>query len=583
MLLLSLQGLAQHNKIYDVFSNASYSYQNKYKEVKAADLNLAEEIDIHYFALRNEGYNYDRLNAFVEKLALNSWQNDKSKFDLESKVKEHVARYNKFKNSKNNSSYRTIENRMGSIELKSIEVELVSICNEVITFNQTFQFHVISNKEYYNSNGLEVNITQYYTSSIFNQTATLFNTIFNEKQLERLQKTLGPYVDDFSNELKAQFTDEDRASLNETLNEEIEEEEPKRQETEDDNDPPHKPIANVKKIKNEKIDFSEAIFYWYAWGLMVEFPEYSMSSTLTNGLTFRVFVPLTQCKEILDLFPAYHNFAGISKPAHQFKNFDYFDVVGNYNKFRSEPKVTSLFTLNKVLEKPKNLTIGSYQTFKDNKKTHRGNFIYNFDVNAANFQKSAEKTDYTAFMENYNGKLKAQKRNANSKNNNNKYDERGNLLIRKFDDIESGDFVFFYNDMQCFYFRLRNLNEKAHDEFYKLSMNNAEICLIDVCLKINANMQVTAVKALRNQQTDTQLGFDAKDRLVEAHTENDRYNYYYEYDESDRLIKYSYYEYTRLEKEVDFIYLENNRLPYLQKKHTVAHDTFEEETYEWEY
>jgi hypothetical protein len=100
----------------------------------------------------------------------------------------------------------------------------------------------------------------------------------------------------------------------------------------------------------------------------------------------------------------------------------------------------------------------------------------------------------------------------------------------------------------------------------QISLNKGEICLSDVCLTLDENMHVCAVKSTRNTQNDLQLGFDHKNRLVEAHSENDRYNYYYQYDELDRLIKYSYYEYSRVEKEVEFFYQDQKRLPLSSKK-----------------
>jgi hypothetical protein len=38
-----------------------------------------------------------------------------------------------------------------------------------------------------------------------------------------------------------------------------------------------------------------------------------------------------------------------------------------------------------------------------------------------------------------------------------------------------------------------------------------------------------------------------------------------------------------MEKEVEYFYQDQNLLPFLQKKHTLTNDTFEEETYDWEY
>jgi hypothetical protein len=75
-------------------------------------------------------------------------------------------------------------------------------------------------------------------------------------------------------------------------------------------------------------------------------------------------------------------------------------------------------------------------------------------IRAKNFQKHASSIDFTAYYENYNGKLTLQKNNFKPDKNNLVYDERGNLIIKKMNDLEAGgDFLFFYNQSQCYYFR----------------------------------------------------------------------------------------------------------------------------------
>jgi hypothetical protein len=60
----AIKGLAQNKTVFDVFSNREYTYNNKYKEIKDAELNLNREIEINYFAMRNEGAeDYNTLNT----------------------------------------------------------------------------------------------------------------------------------------------------------------------------------------------------------------------------------------------------------------------------------------------------------------------------------------------------------------------------------------------------------------------------------------------------------------------------------------------------------------------------------------
>ena len=132
----------QYNTIYDVFTNENYNYQSKYKEVKDVGLNLNDEIGINYFAFRNTMDDYTKINTEIEQLALNSWQNDQSKLKLQNEVKAVLDNYNKYKNSKNNKQSRGLEGKFGDIELKDIEVDVLAVCNEIITFKFT---KIISN------------------------------------------------------------------------------------------------------------------------------------------------------------------------------------------------------------------------------------------------------------------------------------------------------------------------------------------------------------------------------------------------------------------------------------------------------
>jgi hypothetical protein len=43
--------------------------------------------------------------------------------------------------------------------------------------------------------------------------------------------------------------------------------------------------SDEEKLKD--IDYNEANFYWYAWGLMIQFPAYCKSTNISNGLKFQ--------------------------------------------------------------------------------------------------------------------------------------------------------------------------------------------------------------------------------------------------------------------------------------------------------
>lgn len=568
---ISLQVFSQNTKVYDVFHNLDYSYAQKYKEVKDYELNLSGEIDISYFAMRNEnGLNFDKLNQSIEKMALHSWKNEQGKFELNKRVKVEVALYNEFRNRNNHRNKQDISNDFSS-DLKSIDINFLSVCNNIISFNQNYTFIVRSKSQNINNNEVNIYITNYYTVDVFGQNVNEMPSRFNESQVKELEQILLPVAGAYFDELKnlyLQNYNEEPEYADETEDDEIE----------------IKPLV-VKNTNNaaKSIFFEEADYYWLGWGLMIHFPIYSKSSRIINGEAITIFVPLNKCKTLLHLFPDYSSFAQIPTPAHQFRNFDYFNLLNNYNKFRHEPSVTSLFALNNANDKPSKLTVGSYQTFKNNTKNYRGDFVYEFNKNTNNFPKYASNKSYDYFLEKSENKTKRKENNQASSKLEEVYDEKGNLILRKNKENDrGGDYYFFYNNQTCYLFKTTNRDVPGDEALEKLSLIGEELCLSDVCLTFNKSMQVIAIKSLKYQFNDVEIGFDEKGRIVEAHTENDRYNYYYEYDAFDRLVKYSTFEFQRATVEVEYFYKPQERLPYLQKKHTYNNEVFEEETYDWE-
>jgi len=573
-LLGSFQGFAQSVKVFDVFSNEEYSYLQKYKEVKDFELNLNNEFDITYFAMRNEkGQYFDKMNAAIENLALNAWKGKQGKFELSNQVKAKIASYNEFRNRKNDRNRHGISNDYNSY-LKSIDIDFLSICNSTISFSQNYAFIITSNSQRYNDEEIKINVTNYYTVDLYTQKISILVKNFNENETTVLEKVLLPLVsasfDEINSNYQKNYTDDENPPVE--YNDE-----------DDETDYQTKP-SKKSDVSPLKINLKEADYYWFGWGLMIHFPMYSKSTYICNGDAYSLFIPIDKCKSILHLFPPYASFSQIINPAHQFNNFDYYNLLSNYNKFRQEPSINSFFRINNALDKPSKLNVGSYQTFKNNTKNYRGLFVYEFDKNKPNFQRYAEKINYRYFLENSNGKTINRENEQAAAQVNYIYDNRGNLIMRKSDEPYSGgNQYFFYNNQNCYIFSTTDRDYPGEEKVEKITLNNDELCLTDVCLTFNKSMQVIAIKTLKYQFNDVEIGFDEKGRLVEAHNENDRYNYYCEYDALDRLIKYSTYEYQRVSKEVEYFYKEDQRLPYLQKKHTYNNDIFEEETYEWEY
>lgn len=607
---------AQEYKVFDPFTNEEYTYKTFYNEEKDLELNKDKEIDIDYFAMRNSnGRNYDKINAYIAQLALEEWKSKEKKFEVNNEVNAHLVKYNAFINRSN--SYYNKESKHMTFDLKAIQVDFISVCEGKITFKKSFRFQISSRTLY----DTETAIEHYYVADLLTQKVNELKPQFNEKQIGLIDKVLTPYLNEYTNRLVEKnsphknynFDYDDESDGGETVQEEavevpvISDEVPTNDyksyndntrrnnykteevispseilnvETENTEDHEMSEIRKREKKKN-KFDVSDAHYYWFAWGLMIKFPAFSKSTYLNNGKSFSIFVPFNEAKSILELIPTYASFSKLIQPAHQFNNFDYFKITNSYSQYRQEPSVTALFTFNNAPEKPKKLIVGSYQLFENDKKNYRGNFIYEFDVNSKSFQQEASIKSYSLYEEKVGERFRKRENNYDKSNDILKFDERGNLIFKK-NTASKNEFnhQYFYNESFCYHFSYTASNLEPLE---KIALKNGEICIKDVCLSLNKNFKVDAVKMLKYQHNDVQIGFDERDRLIEAHSENDRYNYYYEYDAQDRLIKYSYYEYQKLEKEVVFFYKDNKKLPYLQKRQSLTNKTFEEETYDWEY
>jgi hypothetical protein len=620
--------IAQEKISYNPFTNEEFSYKTFYKEVKDLELNNENDIEIDYFAMRNShGRYFDRINAYIAKLALEEWKSKEKKFALNNEVKSYTALLNDFKNRSN--TYYNKEKKYTIFDLKSIEIEFISVCNDKITFKQSYKYSLSSRYD----NATVATLEHYFVADINTEKVVELKHQFNDIAIAKLDKVIAPYIQEFANSRRYNSSsynnynyNYDDVAVETTYDAEAEEVPPvvedvtsmpvQDQEGDFENGSSssnfrNKPreegyetekelttpvisdynarggrveASNPRKntdVKIDKINYNEANYYWYAWGLMVQFPAYTKSTSFNNGLSFTVFVPFYNAKSILELIPEYASFSSLSQPIHQFNNFNYFEITSSYARFRQEPTVTSLFTLNNAHEKPKKLTLASYQLFESGKKNYRGNYVYEFDESAKNFQQMAAKTEYTSFNEKEGERLKMKSTGNNKSKEVLKFDDKNNLIFKKIDPKNSEyNYHYFYNESFCYNFKISSNKIESLD---KISLKSGEICLAEMCLSFNKNFKVDAIKKIKNHYSDMEVGFDEKERVIEAHSENDRYNYYFEYDAQDRLVRYSYNEYQKLKKEVMFYYLENKKLPYLQKKRTLEGKIFEEETYDWEY
>lgn len=568
---------AQKDSISDVFNNRELLYNNLYKEISARDLNLSDKISTSYFTINQTGYSASKLNKEIEQMATADWLTEQGKFSLYSRVKKMMANYEALANEKN-SRYR--EAILTSTKLKDIELKPLSVVGDKLTFKEQFGVKLLLQSDRSGEQELNVTLSRYYVADLKSGIVKQLQPSLNNNMQLQVKRVLLPFVTSVYDKLATKGRS--RHWPREFGIEEAD--------TDADTDTAKKIVeenALIKTGKNlENVDLNEADFYWFGWGLMVSFPMYSAATEKLDGEGFAVFLPLDKCRSVLQFLPAYSFIGGYQVPPNNFTNFDYFDLTDRFYGFRSEPAVTQLFYYNKASVKPKTLTVIANQVMANQQKYFQGKFVYEFSYNDDLTKYSSRRKDYGYYYTNESGKLTKNDNKEARTAQESMYDEKGNLIYRNTGNAsEINGFYFFYNRNNAYFFNLESSEVNRETKLTGIDLSNNRLCFPDVCFTLDGEMNPIGVKPRRTYQDDVQIARDSKGRVTEAHMENDRYNYYYEYDSNDRLVRYTTYEYTSLQKEVRFFYKENDLLPYYQTKHTFSggQDTFQEENYEWVY
>ncbi len=350
MLLVLLLSTPAFSQVYDVATNRSYLFDFKYSELQ--NEMMGRELELRHFAFADSTIAAHKIINKNVALLAKRYSHDKpfySKLIQELESREDVEFELKHSSRQLERYNRTQTNIRTPF---SIEIEPLSILSKKMTIQVTIKF---SDPNERSRNENEISIYHYYMADLSSGSLQRIEKTTDPPLLNKIQKNLSARLNemyalasnklDFS-EIKLAYDDEDSDYI--------------------DDEPVLKDSANstvptksmICKDICERIDISDADFFIYGWGLMVNFQEKTASSKIFNGDGFHLFIPIHEAKSIIQLLPQLSFAATVESPTTSIRDFSLNKVYEKYDETRSPSRLKPFKYSNSA--KPKSLKYTRY-------------------------------------------------------------------------------------------------------------------------------------------------------------------------------------------------------------------------------
>lgn len=569
LVLLCLFAINSFAQVIDLSKNIRYEFNNYYKKFTSEKPYFQDDYEVTYYSFKNDSNK--KLSNQVLELCKSYIENEAKYLGLLRDANLRLEILNELNNSKN-YSYRSQDFK--NLKLENIECEVVSIIGNQVFYEVNFLFKTEGN----NYGKIDFKVQHYYLANMQNQTISRWKPTINTTNQKKIQELVSQKF----NETYLLVTD--KLNFNETSEFDF----IKKSEVQDANS---SDFVNVFK----KINLAEADYYWYNQGLMIQYQEYSKGSRLYGGKPFRLFFTYDQALKIAALIPEFSFLKNNAKVTTSIKNFNPATSVQKKQTFlNTEPLLLDLVSNNTSKKRAKSLQQTMYQISSDNSKRFMGKLIYEFNVNKEPVSVLAYDENNRLLSTTYYDYDATNKLKLTTKKGENKeqeytsytYDLNGNIATAKYiQDDNFSDQYYFYNQNYVYYFSVEIFDDKNSSYTTQYELKKDGFCNSDICYYYDKIGQIVSIVTSKTNNYQSQIGRDSKGRIVEIHKEDDRYNYYFNYDDFDRVVNYQQTEQDALRQNVDFSYLETNTLP-IQKIKTSEYGgnkTVIEENYEWIY
>lgn len=533
-------------EIYDVYTQQSYRYNARiYTEKLKADY-LPTELELTQAKIENPTANILQTEEKLKSVVLESVIDEFQYFKLQTLFKEKLKRVNRYYLLKHqNDEYHQLYEVTSTNQLKSIEIELLSIVNGFGTYEVKYEMEIKTTSEYRTIWNEEI-ISQYYIVHL--QTGKIHPSApLNSKQQQIVLASAETKLK------KLYLLQTQKIKLSEIER-----------------------IRNIDKEINipfeQKIDLSEAIIYPYFSGVLVTFPSFTKSAELFENEPFRVFIQSKELPKFFRDFQLYKEIFNVPiQPVRQEtirqlaedKNFDFFI-------FRDPPKALDL--VQSMTKKPlRSLSILNYNQPNDSVSELTTIQKYYFNLNQTlnrydQRDKNGKVVDENGYLYNENDQLIAVVSSKNEElevyyydNNHLSGKEKYHINIDyRFPKIEmkAKDETYFYISNYRYTFNYPMVGKYNHTNSYNAisyrNINTNSNCTNYYCFVLDDKKRIIGLEKSNYELVD--ILTDSLGRPKESYFNNGRESYFFDYDREGRIIQYQYLHDKKIIRDTKFQY-----------------------------
>lgn len=567
--------------LYDVFNHTSIEYSN-YVANRPADRNyVLVPIDLVYLNITVP--KNDKIKRFNEQMLplLNRYFDNEGEYvKVLNDLRRQTDVYNRIINKSGGAIENSQEIPHGALPtLQSVDSEAISYVADQVFFKVEFTFEIATGGAYSYGQDLRFVVKHLYVGNLNTGKISRLQNVLTDNELDLLETRLSKRMNDMYTLVTSKL-DPYEVMLITEMYEDEEDGEQKQQ------------FAACEDIC-PRVFMHEAEIFWSDWGVVFNFPDFSQTSEIFGGRGFSVFVDYNEAREIFGNKEQFSFLNGLKPELVLRQNFNYWSIIESIGNFRTIPNAIEVMKANNPPVKPKKMSLKSYQVFSDSSRNYRNTTLFEFNLAGDLVKESItlERGDlyytrnlmYDAFGRLIADSKKAENHRNESTSNTYTYDSRGNLVQRMIvyeDNIQM--FNYFYNGAYVYMMENGYLSQSSERQSNQIQILNNQLCINEDCYVLNSAGLVKGVSSGKYTSRQCQMGYDEQNRLVEAHTEHDRYNYYFIYDDNNRLVQYLGFENQSPTLEVTYAYDGNSKLPKSQLKISRNGETVELEEYEWE-
>lgn len=515
------------SQIVDVFTNKNYKISSFILDENIDADYVPEKFNIYQDKIKNPNPQWKKIDAEINRIALESIKNPVSFFEINAAVKKKL----KVAEAISTNNRRENEQKFSEPTFQNLKIKMLSAVNDFAIYVLEYYFET-KNLSNYNEQKRFV-VKRYYTANINTGAVESLTIKPNTEQTKSLSVITNAQFQ------KIYLLQTEKLELN-----------------------------NLEKIKNptlihtpftQKIDFSEAVIYPYAAGLIVEFEAFSEASKILDGKAFRVYLKTEELNVLIQKFPNLKKYfeTKLAFPSNEIvKKLS--DSLFNFERFRSGPEELDVLIFQDFNKKIYEMKIDNYQNLDTEKrfvgsKTFRFNedeslhfietsgidneisTIEKFTYNAINNLESETKTGYgnslTLYL--YENETLAYSEKIELEKNEDPYNSipQNNLEIKQHHRIYNN------NNRYNFYF---NLVGDLSETVFSRNISGNTACTENYCFIFDEKHRIIGIKV--EQIGSIEILTNPNGQILESYFDDNRHHYFFKYNSENSVKAIYHYE-----------------------------------------